>query len=185
MWSPPLKVVLLSPRSLVRELLRELLRLRCEVRIVGHGPRLEDCQAALVQADLLIFDAHEMPAREIDDFSAKLKFDFPRLRVFVINNSFEKGGIEALVLAVRGTSLTGPESLARLTPLETDVLISVASGMRNSEIARRMRRSSKTVEKHRASLLRKLGLRSVAQLTAYSLLHGLVNAEVILATRRS
>jgi DNA-binding NarL/FixJ family response regulator len=185
MSSATLKIVLLSPRGLVRELLREVLRLRCDARIVASASAFEDCDAALAQADVLIIDTHEMPARAMDDFNSRRKLELPRLRVFLIKESLEKGGIDDLLLAVRGASLIGPESLAQLTPLETEVLAAVASGMRNSEIARRMRRSPKTVEKHRASLLRKLGLRSVAQLTAYSLRHGLVNAEVILATRRS
>jgi DNA-binding NarL/FixJ family response regulator len=73
----------------------------------------------------------------------------------------------------------------QLTPLEAEVLLAVASGQRNAEIARHMRRSSKTVEKHRANLLRKLGFRNVAQLTAYAIRHGLLNTEAILTRRRS
>jgi DNA-binding NarL/FixJ family response regulator len=47
-----------------------------------------------------------------------------------------------------------------------------------------MRRSCKTIEKHRANLLRKLGMRTVAELTAYAIHHGLLRADAILAPRR-
>jgi len=40
------------------------------------------------------------------------------------------------------------------------------------------------VEKHRANLLRKLGFRNVAQLTAYALRHGLLDADAIIARRQ-
>jgi len=179
----PSNVLLSSPRGLVRELLQEVLRLRCNARVLASGAALEDCEQELAQADVLVCDVHEMPARALADFNTRRKFKFPRLRVFTIEESLEKGGVDLLLEAVRGADPTGPASLAKLTPLETEVLIAVASGMRNSEIARSMRRSSKTVEKHRANLQRKLGLRNAVQLTAYSLSHGLVHTDVILATR--
>jgi DNA-binding NarL/FixJ family response regulator len=59
-------------------------------------------------------------------------------------------------------------------------MLAVASGKRNASIARRMRRSSKTVEKHRANAMRKLGLRTVAQLTAYAIRHRLLDVCEIL-----
>lgn len=69
----------------------------------------------------------------------------------------------------------------RLTRQELAVLIEVASGHRTSDIARALRRSPKTVEKHRTSVQRKLGLRGVAQVTAYAIMHGLVAPESVLA----
>jgi DNA-binding NarL/FixJ family response regulator len=62
-------------------------------------------------------------------------------------------------------------------------MLAVAAGLRNADIARRMRRSSKTVEKHRANALRKLGFRNVAQLTAYAIRYRLLDMDAILARR--
>jgi DNA-binding NarL/FixJ family response regulator len=72
----------------------------------------------------------------------------------------------------------------RLTRQELAVLIAVASGRRTSEIAQALGRSPKTVEKHRTSLRRKLGLRGVASVTAYAIMHGLVAPETVLAADR-
>lgn len=67
-----------------------------------------------------------------------------------------------------------------LTPQEQDVLRRLALGLRTTDIALDLGRSPKTVEKHRSSLHRKLGLRSVAQLTAYAIETGLVSVDQVL-----
>ncbi|MFO1427954.1 MAG: LuxR C-terminal-related transcriptional regulator [Steroidobacteraceae bacterium] len=71
-----------------------------------------------------------------------------------------------------------------LTRHELTVLVEVARGYRTAEIARALRRSPKTVEKHRTNLQRKLGLRGVAQVTAYAILHRLVEPEDVLSADR-
>lgn len=67
-----------------------------------------------------------------------------------------------------------------LTAQEQAVLRRLALGLRTTDIALAMGRSSKTVEKHRSSIHRKLGMRSVAQLTAYAIHVGLVSVEQVL-----
>lgn len=61
-----------------------------------------------------------------------------------------------------------------LTPREREVLVAVAQGMSNKEIAARLGISRRTVEAHRDSLSRKLGIRTVAGLTRFCLKHGLL-----------
>lgn len=61
-----------------------------------------------------------------------------------------------------------------LTPREREVLVSVAQGLANKEIAARLHISRRTVEAHRDSLARKLGIRTVAGLTKFCLKHGLL-----------
>jgi DNA-binding NarL/FixJ family response regulator len=65
-------------------------------------------------------------------------------------------------------------SPSQLTPREREVLVTIAQGLSNKEIAARLRISSRTVEAHRDSLTRKLGIRSVAGLTRFCLKHGLI-----------
>ncbi len=56
------------------------------------------------------------------------------------------------------------ERLARLTPRERDALGPVVEGLTNKEIAAGLRLSFKTVEAHRANIMRKMEAVSVAQL---------------------
>jgi len=56
------------------------------------------------------------------------------------------------------------DSLAALTPREREVLAGVARGLMNKQIAGELGLSEITVKLHRSSLMKKLGLRSVAEL---------------------
>jgi len=62
-----------------------------------------------------------------------------------------------------------------LTQREREVLKLVAEGKSNKAIAEFLFLSAKTVEKHRATLMSKLGMRNAAALTAYAIQKGLVD----------
>ena len=62
-----------------------------------------------------------------------------------------------------------------LTHREQQVLICVAEGLPNKEIADRLHVSTKSVEKSRARVMHKLQCRSVAELTRYAIRVGLVS----------
>jgi two-component system NarL family response regulator len=64
----------------------------------------------------------------------------------------------------------------RLSHREREVLRLVAQGVRSSGIADRLRISVGTVEVHRRNMMRKLGVRSIAELTLYAVREGLVAA---------
>ena len=68
-----------------------------------------------------------------------------------------------------GTPPTGAPPLDVLTARERDVLDGIARGATNKEIAAELGISHRTVETHRESLMRKLGIRTVAGLTRYVL----------------
>jgi DNA-binding NarL/FixJ family response regulator len=61
-----------------------------------------------------------------------------------------------------------------LTPREQEVVKLVAEGFTNKQIAETLVISEKTVERHRANILEKLGMRDRVDLTRYAIRHGLV-----------
>ena len=61
-----------------------------------------------------------------------------------------------------------------VTGREREVLSMIANGLSNKRIAIALGRSVKTVEKHRANLMRKLQLHNVADLTRFAMLSGLL-----------
>jgi DNA-binding NarL/FixJ family response regulator len=67
-----------------------------------------------------------------------------------------------------------PSPLETLTDREREVLTLVAEGLATKEIAARLDISTRTVETHRANLMRKLDLRSVARLVQFAIREGLV-----------
>ena len=177
----PQNVVILSTRPLVRELLAELIRIRCEARIVSKLESLEHSLVPIRTASVMVCDPHGLEAAELDSFISRLTAGNPRLRIVRIDDSQAAFSAEDVVTAVRGPLAPAPLAHEKLTALELEVMLAIAAGHRNADIARRMRRSCKTVEKHRANLLRKLGVRTVAQLTAFAIHHGLLRADAILA----
>jgi DNA-binding NarL/FixJ family response regulator len=66
-------------------------------------------------------------------------------------------------------------SLGSLTARQREVLQLVAEGRSNKEIAAGLGISPKTVEFHRAGIVRALGLRSTADLVKYAIRHGLAS----------
>ncbi len=80
-----------------------------------------------------------------------------------------------LSAVVRGDAAGAPPgALGQLTGREKQVLIGVAQGHTNREIATQLGISHRTVETHRESVMRKLGVRTVAGLTRLALEAGLV-----------
>ncbi|MEL6264513.1 MAG: response regulator transcription factor [Pseudomonadota bacterium] len=65
--------------------------------------------------------------------------------------------------------------MAPLTDRERQTLNLIVAGRANKEIAATLGISVKTVDRHRTSLMQKLGVHSVAQLVAYALRQGLID----------
>ncbi len=74
---------------------------------------------------------------------------------------------------------TGDEKAAYggLTEREREVLTLIAEGLSNSQIAERLVISVKTVERHRANILAKLGLHSRTELVKYAIRKGMIQVE--------
>ena len=64
--------------------------------------------------------------------------------------------------------------LEGLTGREREVLALVATGQTNKEIGQSLGISHRTVETHRESIVRKLRIRTVAELTRFAIATGLV-----------
>lgn len=66
-----------------------------------------------------------------------------------------------------------------LSPREIEVLVLLTKGLINKEIADRLNISLTTVISHRKNITEKLGMKSVAGLTIYAVMHGYVEADRI------
>jgi DNA-binding NarL/FixJ family response regulator len=70
-----------------------------------------------------------------------------------------------------------------LTARERQVLQMIAEGQSGSAIAERLFISPRTVEHHRANLMRKLGLRNLKEVIRYVVQRGILPSEPPVATR--
>ena len=73
----------------------------------------------------------------------------------------------------------GEESRSELSAREKEILVAVAQGMLNKEIADRYNLSIHTVITHRKNITRKTGIKTVAGLTVYALLNGLIDPDSV------
>jgi two-component system nitrate/nitrite response regulator NarL len=78
----------------------------------------------------------------------------------------------ALNQLVQGNNVGFP--LNQFTDRERDVLIAIAEGLSNKEIASRLDVGVRTVETHRERIMDKLNLHSVAGLTKFAIANGLI-----------
>lgn len=98
--------------------------------------------------------------------------------VFALN-AIAKGG-KFLSPLLYDTMLTSESSerhqgaLSCLSKRECEVLKLIGAGIKNKEIARQLHISPRTIDSHRASILRKLDAKSTAELAQIALKHGIV-----------
>ena len=112
---------------------------------------------------------------------------------YVLKTSVDRDLVSACRAALRGEPFLYPKAVqaivrehlerarrgepARsdpLTPREQEVLKLIAEAYSNDEIAEQLVISKKTVERHRANILEKLGMHDRVQLTRYAIRRGLV-----------
>ncbi len=84
-----------------------------------------------------------------------------RMLVEAVHRALRQSQASAEVEAERALVL---KRMERLTPREQEILAMVASGLANKEIAARLNISQRTVENHRARVMHKMDMRSLADL---------------------
>jgi DNA-binding NarL/FixJ family response regulator len=110
---------------------------------------------------------------------------------YVLKSGADDDIVEACRAAMRGQSFLYPSAVSALvrdflgradkdgdydplTPRELEVLKLIAEGKSSREIAELLVVSIKTVERHRADILHRLGLRDRVDLTRYAIRRGLI-----------
>ncbi|MCX7866728.1 response regulator [Limisphaera sp. VF-2] len=91
--------------------------------------------------------------------------------------SFFSADVARLALQQMVLSEGAASAVPELTPRERQVLIGIAEGLSNKQIAERLGVGIRTVETHRQHIMEKLGIHTVAGLTRYAVAKGLVSAQ--------
>ena len=74
-------------------------------------------------------------------------------------------------------SVKSEDSLQNLTSREREILQLIAEGCSNRNIAEHLFISVKTVETHKANLMEKLDIHSIAEITKYALRKGIISLD--------
>ena len=99
------------------------------------------------------------------------------IKSVIVDRPYLSPGVSKTVIEgyLQGTKGIEPQSrFGKLSPREKEVLKLIAEGYKNRETAELLYLSIKTVEKHRANLMKKLDLHNAAELTGYAIEKGIV-----------
>lgn len=83
--------------------------------------------------------------------------------------------ISHIVAKLYVSSLHDPDEIEPLTPREKEILILLAEGNTNREVAERLHLSIKTVGTHRQHIMNKLKLENLADLVKYAIRNGMIS----------
>jgi DNA-binding NarL/FixJ family response regulator len=113
---------------------------------------------------------------------------------YVLKSAADRDLVEACRATMRGEPFIYPDAVRTLirdylerardgevppdplTPRESEIVKLIAEGYSNKAIAEELTISEKTVERHRANVLEKLGMHDRVELTRYAIRRGLVEA---------
>ena len=101
------------------------------------------------------------------------------IRVVASNQVYLSPQIAHIVVdeSIAQQSKTKPSVRSTLTSKEIEVLQLIAEGKNTKQIARHLHKSTKTIETHRRNIMRKLNLKSVAELTKYAISEGIISLD--------
>lgn len=86
-----------------------------------------------------------------------------------------KATVQKIRAVIGATPAAAKSEEEELSAREKEILVSVAKGLQNKEIADKYNISVYTVITHRKNITRKTGIKTVAGLTVYALLNGLID----------
>ena len=190
------RVVLAIPSRIVAMGLDSLLGERGEFRVEGMFSDLSRSSLVGIRnldADVLILDpvvldfASRQDVRGIVDQYAQdaalIAFGSAQMDDALLKQYDESIGlyddgkdiVRKLRSALTKRSKSAKQDDSELSQREKEILVSVAKGMQNKEIASQYNLSVYTVISHRKNITRKTGIKSVAGLTVYALLNNLID----------
>lgn len=175
-----------------REVLEQVERLRPDVVVLditmprlGGLETLERLRASQPQIKVILLSVHNDPpfiqsaiALGADGYVLK---NGRAAEIVSAIRAVTKGGsyfsplvAREIVEQLRQPRKAGNEPFSILSGREREVLLLIAEGLSAKEIASDLKISTKTVEAHRTSLMRKVGVRKATELVRYAVRHGLI-----------
>lgn len=189
------ELMLIIPSEIVSRGIKDILEESGDFFVTGimhHIPREGDEQLKNIYADAIVLDPSVFGCGEMD-IARQIIAEYSNAPVVALQTCLcdedylhqydavvslydAPAAISRKVMeAIQDTVQSKKSENGLLSAREKEILVCVAKGMQNKEIADRFNISTYTVITHRKNISRKTGIRSVAGLTVYALLNNLID----------
>jgi two-component system response regulator NreC len=174
-------VLKLKPDAIVLDLkMPDLDGIEAIKQIKRAVPETEILVLSAYESEELIDQVFESGAKSFVRKADAGRFLVPALKSILDHKTFLTEEVSALILSRVFNVGTGRKKRSRamekLTAREREIVRLLAEGKSNREIALALDISVRTGEAHRATIMWKLGLRSLAEVVRYAIRNGIVDA---------
>jgi len=191
-----IRILILEPSIIVAEGISNILEHSLEFSVTGIMTSISQNVPARKTYDMVLVNPMLLCGHSVDSFrnSLSVENDFPVAAMLYIpladvqKRSFDccielmdppDTILKKLSEASHSYVENESENHADLSEREKDVLVAVAKGMTNKEIASVLNIAVNTVITHRRNISKKLGINSISGLTVYAILKNLVDISQI------
>jgi DNA-binding NarL/FixJ family response regulator len=194
------RIIIIEPSSVIRQGIKSLLNNKApELSIVKEYSDLQSFQESRIDVDVDILLINPATVSFYKQFNIRtLFFDYPETALVAILYGYVDAATlssfdgmldiydDALIMAQKlrkiakefvGLQNNNNGGNIDLSEREKEILIAVAKGMTNKEIAERLCISSHTVISHRKNITRKTGIKTISGLTIYAIFNNLISQE--------
>jgi DNA-binding NarL/FixJ family response regulator len=191
------KVVIVEPSAIVAAGLKKMLNETLDFKVLEHLDSFSHLKERLLALQPHIVIVNPVVIDFDKQFSLRSLFqDVPQISIVALVYAFFESDmlrqyngiieisdnintIESTLRSALNTSMEKKEvsESQDLTDREIDVLVAVAKGWMNKEIADKLNISIHTVISHRKNITRKTGIKSVSGLTVYALINNLIGKD--------
>ncbi|MBR6649544.1 MAG: response regulator transcription factor [Bacteroidaceae bacterium] len=188
-----IKVLLIEPSEIITAGFKEILGRNPEFTLVGTLVNPSLYSNILTKVDIIVINPAVVNYNERFDIRAYFCGDGENISIVALTNSgYEESVIrqydgciniydnaarivQKLHAAIEESQLNPRNELNELSTRERDILVAVAKGKTNKEIADEFNISIYTVISHRRNISRKLGINSIPGLTVYAIMNKLID----------
>lgn len=183
-------IAIVEPSPIIREGVATIVGYNPNLRVVGTVASVADLQVLMRSTEVDVVVAAVCVVRDIEGATELQSMpiigmqsaivDASMLRRFTAVATLYTPDEELHRMIVEASDMPAEHNFAEsheLSERERDVLVLVAKGLTNKEIASELNISPHTVISHRKNIVHKTGIRSVAGLTVYAVLNKFIDSE--------
>jgi len=195
------RTIIIEPSEIIREGIKLFLEKNSEFHVAACFSDLQSFEEKVIKEDFQVILFNPALIKFFKSYNVRSLFaNYPNVCLIAILyqyvdaetlqyfdgvlDIFDDGEMIAkkIIKIIETTQQQNPQTTENieLSDREKDILIALAQGLTNKEIADKLHISTHTVISHRKNIVRKTGIKTVSGLTLYALFNNLVSQDDLL-----